>query len=103
MNSVKVTLWVSNTLHLLPSPTWDPSSGPVMSRALISQKEMATGYCSGQNSSVCAQSSGVSSANTHGVICIHLGTSHMYADLVPKTRVALSGFCRVVTHKQGVK
>lgn len=65
MNSVKVTLRVSNTLHLLPSPTWDPSSGPVMSRALISQKEMATGYCSGQYSSVCAQSSGMSSANTH--------------------------------------
>lgn len=58
--------WVSHALHLLPLPTRDPSSGPVMSRALISQNEMAAGYCSGQYSRVCAQSSGMSTANTAG-------------------------------------
>lgn len=48
MNTVKVTLWVIHTLHLCSIPTWDPSLGPVISRALISWNEIATGYCSGQ-------------------------------------------------------
>lgn len=93
--------WVSHALHLLPLPTGTHPQAPLAGRALISQNEMAAGYCSGQYSRVCAQSSGMSTAEQWGHPWHSRHITH--ACRPGPNWDCPQWICRVVSRRQGVK